>query len=180
MNRKELSHLLRAAARIADDPEILVLGSQAILGTYDDQCLPAAVTMSVEADFAFRIDPNEVKADKVDGDIGELSSFHEEFGYYAQGVSLSTAVLPSGWEARLVRYDQPDAEPSDAVCLDAHDLVVSKLCAGREKDKEFASALLSAGLISERILLERAAMLDVPGAVIARVRAMILRCAKNA
>ncbi|MDT8321948.1 MAG: hypothetical protein RQ826_15630 [Xanthomonadales bacterium] len=70
MNRKELSHLLRAAARIADDPEILVLGSQAVLGTYDDQCLPGAVTMSVEADFAFRTDPDEVKADKVDGDIG--------------------------------------------------------------------------------------------------------------
>jgi hypothetical protein len=36
------------------------------------------------------------KADKVDGAIGELSTFHETSGYYAQGVSVSTAILPSG------------------------------------------------------------------------------------
>ena len=115
VNREELSHLLRAAARVTDDPEIVVLGSQAILGTYKARNLPAEATMSVEADIAFRNDPNETKADQVDGDIGELSDFHEEYGYYAQGISISTAVLPAGWERRVVRYEQEDAQIHEAV-----------------------------------------------------------------
>ena len=57
--------------------------------------------MSIEADLAFRDDPDASKADQVDGAIGELSLFHETHGYYAQGVEISTAVLPAGWEDRL-------------------------------------------------------------------------------
>jgi len=178
LNRKQLSHLLRAATRIADDPDIIVIGSQAILGAFDAQNLPDDVTMSVEADIAFRDDPDEVKADEVDGSIGELSDFHEEFGYYAQGVIITTAKLPSGWEDRVVSFDAPSADPSQAVCIEAHDLVVSKLVAGRDKDRDFATALLAAGLISKQVLMDRADMLDVPGAVIKRVRTLIMRCAK--
>jgi hypothetical protein len=36
MKRPELEHLIRAAADIADDDEIIVIGSQAILGQYPD------------------------------------------------------------------------------------------------------------------------------------------------
>ena len=35
------------------------------------------------------------------GAIGESSMFHDTFGYYAQGVLETTAVLPTGWRARL-------------------------------------------------------------------------------
>lgn len=53
MNREQLAHVLRAAATVVRDGEILVVGSQAILGTTDAEHLPAEVTMSVEADLAF-------------------------------------------------------------------------------------------------------------------------------
>ena len=53
MNRAQLAHVLRAAARVAGDGKILVLGSQAILATYSAADLPANVTLSVEADIAF-------------------------------------------------------------------------------------------------------------------------------
>lgn len=36
MTRAQLEHLIRAAAAIADDDSIVVLGSQAILGQYPD------------------------------------------------------------------------------------------------------------------------------------------------
>lgn len=36
MRRVDLEHLLRAASQIADDDEIIVLGSQAILGQFAD------------------------------------------------------------------------------------------------------------------------------------------------
>jgi hypothetical protein len=77
----------------------------------------------------------------------------------------------------VVRFDRPDAEPSVAVCLDAHDLVVSKLVAGREKDLSFAAALLAARLVDVEILMERASTLDRPRAVQDRVQARIRSCA---
>lgn len=76
MTRNELAHVLRAAARIADDPRILVIGSQSILGSFDEEELPEVAWLSTEADLAFLDDPEAKKADSVDGAIGELSPFH--------------------------------------------------------------------------------------------------------
>ena len=105
----------------------------------------------------------------MDGGIGEESRFHETFGVYGQGVGLSTAILPAGWQDRLVAFDDPEALPSKAVCLEPHDLVVSKLVAGREKDYGFARALLEAGLVRVAILRERAELLPGVPAVKRRV-----------
>lgn len=176
MNREQLSHVLRAAVRIAEDGEVIVLGSQAILGTYGDGELPTEATRSIEVDVAFRHDPDEKKSDKVDTSIGELSQFHEEYGYYGQGVSITTAVLPRGWEGRVVTFNALDHP--DAVCIDAHDLVVAKLVAGREKDFEFAAALIEHDLIDVETLKSRVDLLDQPGAVKERVLENIDRCAE--
>lgn len=103
MRRENLAHLLRAASQIAEEPNIIVVGSQAILGTHDDADLPEQVTLSVEADLTFWDDTDDVKSDRVDGAIGEDSQFHATFGYYAQRVSITTATLPEGWRDRLWR-----------------------------------------------------------------------------
>ena len=100
MNRAQLAHVVRAAATVTGDGDIVIIGSQSILGAADVGRLPEEVTMSMEADVAFRNDIDASKADAVDGAIGELSQFHETYGYYAQGVEISTAVLPAGWEDR--------------------------------------------------------------------------------
>jgi hypothetical protein len=100
---------------------------------------------------------------------------HEMFGIYGQGVSVTTAVLPAGWTARLVPYERADAEPSEAKCLDAHDLVISKLVAGRDKDLLFARVLVEAGLISCATLRDRAQLLEVVPGVIRRVLGYIDR-----
>ena len=156
MKREERSHLLRAACRIADDPEILVIGSQSILGSYHEDELPERALLSMEADLAFVHDDAEgSKALDVDGVLGEFSSFHEMNSYYAQGVSVSTAQLPTGWQDRVVRYEMRSADPAKALCLEPHDLVISKLIAYREKDMEFAMALLEAGLVDVDVLRER-------------------------
>lgn len=159
MRREHLAHILRAAAKIVEDPEILVIGSQSILGTYSEEELPKEAWISIEADVAFFDDPDEDKALTVDGAIGELSPFHETHSYYAQGVSVSTAILPSGWRERLVPFDSNSALPATAMCLDPHDLVVSKLAARREKDYEFSFALIAADLVDVDTLLDRAATL---------------------
>jgi hypothetical protein len=85
-------------------------------------------------------------------------------------------VLPAGWEDRAEILDRPDSRPGFARCLEPHDLVVSKLVAGREKDISFATALIEHGFVAVETLHERAEMLDRPNAVVRRVRDLIARC----
>jgi Nucleotidyltransferase of unknown function (DUF6036) len=173
VRREQLEHVLRAASQIADDPEVLVIGSQSVLGAIPEDRLPPAATASIEVDVAFFNDPGDHKADQVDGAIGELSPFHETFGYYAQGVSVSTAVLPDGWRDRLVVVEIASTAPGRGYMLDPHDCVVSKLVAGREKDYAFAAALIDTKLIDPGVLAERIETVDVAPATRQRLRGWI-------
>lgn len=72
MTRAELEYGIRAACDASGDNEVYVFGSQAILGQYPDA--PESLRQSAEADIA------PVKAtdtvDVIDGNLGELSTFH--------------------------------------------------------------------------------------------------------
>ncbi|MBK7878084.1 MAG: hypothetical protein IPJ77_20690 [Planctomycetes bacterium] len=153
MNRHQLEHVVGAAARIADDDEIVVIGSQAILGQFPEA--PPELCVSREADLYPRRHPE--RADLIDGSIGEGSPFDQTFGYYAQGVSPSTAVLPRGWDERLVPVRGGALRGATAWCLEVHDLLVSKLVAGRSKDLEFARCVFAHRLADPAITRERLA-----------------------
>lgn len=176
MTREQLEHVLRAAARIAADRDVLVIGSQSILGSLSEDDLPLEATTSMEVDLAFFDDPDEVKSDLVDGAIGELSNFHETFGYYAQGVSVTTASLPSGWRDRVVVLATPDTEPGRGLCLERHDCVISKLVAGREKDLAFAAALVRERLIDLNVLADRVKTIRAHPLVVQRIQDWIEAC----
>jgi hypothetical protein len=180
VNREQLAHVLRAAATVAGDGDIVVLGSQSILGTFSDTRLPDEVTMSVEADLAWRNDVDAAKADLVDGAIGEGSQFHSEWGYYAQGVEVSTAVLPAGWEDRVEIFHREDTGHAWARCLEPHDLCIAKLVAGREKDIEFVASLIRAQLIDPTKLRELVATIAAPTPIIHAARDRIDVCTTRA
>jgi hypothetical protein len=154
MNRKAFDHAVRAAAAALGENEMLVIGSQAVHGTITGN-LPPEAERSIEAGIAAVDDPDERKADLIDGSIGEASMFHETFGYYAQGVSQSTAVLPEGWRDRLVRYESPATNGVVAWCLEGHDLWLSKAVAMRQKDIEFCGALVRRRLVEPETLKQR-------------------------
>lgn len=156
MNRKAFDHAVRAAGAVLNENEIVVIGSQAVHGTIAGD-LPPEAERSIEADVAALDDPDELKADLIDGSIGEASMFHETFGYYAQGVVEETAVLPDGWRDRLVRFETRGTDGVVAWCLEPHDLWISKAIAGRPKDLEFCQALVVGGLVASSILRERLA-----------------------
>lgn len=162
MTREQLAQILRAASRIAGDSTIFVVGSQSILGSYDDAELPDEAIGSVEVDLYFAPDPGEEKTTKVDLHIGEETHFHEAFSIYAQGVAEETSDLPAGWEERRVSWTSPQCDGAVAICLEPHDLAAAKLVAGREKDREFVTALLDAGLLDVMTLHERIDALNVP------------------
>lgn len=91
----------------------------------------------------------------VEAAIGELSPFHDTFGYYAQGVDLTTSILPEGWENRLVEICNENTNSVAGLCLEIHDLIISKFYAGRAKDFEFFKAAFILGLLSQETLINR-------------------------
>ncbi|TMB01770.1 MAG: hypothetical protein E6J70_07765 [Deltaproteobacteria bacterium] len=167
MTRAELEHLIRAAADLAQDDDIIVVGSQAILGQFPDA--PATLRVSVEADLYPRHHPE--RADLIDGTIGEGSPFHATYGYYAQGVGEETAVLPAGWQQRLVPVRGESTRGATGWCLEAHDLVIAKAVAGRERDRVFVREAIRHRLVDEQTLRERLAATAVAPVVTDRVRA---------
>jgi hypothetical protein len=158
MKRTELEHLIRAAAAITDQYEIVVIGSQSILGAVPDA--PEELLRSMEADL-YPLHQPEL-ADLIDGAIGELSPFDERFGYYAQGVGPETACLPSGWEQRLVKIQNQNTDLKIGYCLEPHDLAASKLVAGRPKDGPFVRALLTHKIVDPQLLAQRIEQLPLP------------------
>ena len=119
MRRDQLEHAIRTACQIIEQHEVIVVGSQSILGTYDETQLPPAATMSIEVDILPMADTNEETArlsDLIEGVAGEFSPFEELHGFSIDGVHLETAVLPDGWRDRLVRVQNantaaPEGQP---------------------------------------------------------------------
>lgn len=164
MRRDQLEHAIRASCQIIGRPEVIVVGSQSILGTFREDALPAGATMSVEVDILPIADGNDETArlaDLIEGVAGEFSPFEQLHGFSIDGVDLETTVLPEGWRGRLVKVQNANtAAPSGESrftgwCLDKEDLCVAKLVAFREKDRNFVDALLEAGLVDRAVVTTR-------------------------
>jgi hypothetical protein len=152
MTREQLEHIVRAAAANADTDEIVVVGSQALLGSVP-QPSQSVLVRSMEADvFPMKFPERSIL---IDGAIGEKSVFHESFGYYAHCVAPETAILPEGWRDRLVPVRNQNTRGCTGWCLELHDLAVSKLAAGRDKDVEFLHGMRREGLIDPATLRSR-------------------------
>lgn len=71
---------------------------------------------------------------RVQLELGEASDFEVEHGVYAQAVDDSTvAYAPVGWKDRAIPLR---VGRKTALCMDLHDLMLSKYGAGREFDRE--------------------------------------------
>jgi hypothetical protein len=171
MNRYQLEHVIRAAGTIAEVQNLIILGSQSILGQFPtipatllkanpiDIWVPNLLYRSMEADLIIPNDP--AKTELVEACLGELSPFHETYGYYVQGVDYQTATLPKGWQERFVNLCNSNTHWVTGHCLEIHDLILSKLVAGREKDLEFFHACAILKLINQNTLLERLKLIDL-------------------
>ena len=156
MNIKQLEHILRASGSITGCREIVVIGSQSLLASFPEA--PDELLGSMEVDCYPKDKP--ALADLIDGSIGELSPFHETFGYYAHGIGPETASLPAGWRGRVVRLQNENTGGTIGLCLSPADLAVSKLLAGREKDIDFVRAMFKAGVVDEATIRTLAAELN--------------------
>jgi hypothetical protein len=175
MRRDQLEHAIRAACQIIGATEVIVVGSQSILATYSDAELPVEATMSLEVDVLPIADTAErtaVLADRIEGVAGEWSPFESLHGFSIDGVDLATAILPADWRDRLIRVQNENTAPPSGYpqyigwCLDKEDLCVSKLCALREKDRNFVGALIDAGFVDLDVIRARLGTVPDDGAAI--------------
>ena len=158
MRRDQLEHAIRAACVVSGYTELLIFGSQSILGSHP--LAPESLRASIEVDIQPKNLPETT--DLIDGALGELSLFHQTHGFYVHGVSIEAATLPVGWDERTIAVcDLQGTRGNTGHCLEAHDLAAGKLVAGREKDRVFVATLLLEGLINGETLLERVAELPV-------------------
>lgn len=169
MRRAQLEHAIRTACQIIGRAEVIIIGSQSILGSYPEADLPDTVTMSMEVDVLPIAPTNEETmrlADDIEGVAGEFSPFEQLHGFSIDGVDLGTAVLPDGWRDRLVMVQNANTAAPGGYpvftgwCLDKEDLCVAKLCAFREKDRDFVRALLDVGIVDRGVILDR--LSDIP------------------
>jgi hypothetical protein len=170
MKKHELEHLLRAAGRIVEDDQFIVIGSQSLHAKFPD--VPDTLTraISFEADLIAKNKPE--RTEWLDA-IGIDSRFHQEFGVYADPVDMRTAVLPKGWTGRLVNLKTAATEGVTGLCLDPHDLAISKYVARREKDIEFTLGLATHRLVEKAKLLALLEQTNLNEAQRGRIRGFI-------
>ena len=168
MKKRQVDHVLRAAGRITGEKKFIIIGSQALHGKYPD--IADTIVKSAEVDLFAPNRPDRTEWLVV---IGASSPFHEQFGYYADPVSESTATLPKGWKGRLVKLPLGDTDGVRAFCLDPHDLAIAKYSACREKDLVFTRELVRRGILAKDQLLTLLEHTAITEDVRERIRARI-------
>jgi hypothetical protein len=168
MKKHQLDHILRAAGDITGQKQFVIVGSQALHGKYPN--LADDIVKSAEVDlFALR----QPVATELLNEIGVDSRFHVTYGFYADPVDEGTAVLPKGWKGRLVNLPAGDTGGVRGLCLEPHDLAVSKYVARRDKDRIFTQELARRGLVDREKLLALVEQTPISAEVKERVRADI-------
>ena len=89
MKKRQVDHVLRAAGRITGEKQFIIIGSQSLHGKHPD--VADDILRSFEVDLIAKRDQSRSEWLNV---IGQDSHFHEQFGYYADPVDESNAVLP--------------------------------------------------------------------------------------
>lgn len=138
MTLEQFDHICRAAAAIASVQKVYVFGANAIIPWLANSGLPIPLPNFIPSR-ELDISVNDEKLDTlIDGAMGELSPFDETFSVYAHGVSLAAFQAPNNWLQRAGKRTEPVGK-TEIIVPHPHDLMLSKLVAGRPKDFEFAT-----------------------------------------
>jgi hypothetical protein len=150
MKRTELDDLLRELARVLGKRDVAMIDSQCVHAATDAP--PAEVLMSRECDIL--VEDSDPARELIATELGKTSPYHEEYGTFVDTVSPGFPFLPVGWEQRANVLVSGDIHSR---CLELHDLVLSKLAAGRLKDNELIAALIHYKLVNVDIARARIA-----------------------
>jgi hypothetical protein len=143
MKREHLFKLFDEAHRLTGHKDYVVVGSLSILGTQDEEGLPAEMSMSNDVDSYTKADPDRIN--DVSEALGEGSAFHKGNGYYLDPVSPHLPTLPDGWQNRMTRLNRG---PLTLWFLDPDDAAMSKYARSAPNDLRWIRAGILCGLIS--------------------------------
>jgi len=148
--------LLRAARSVAEQIEadrVIVVGSQAILLTWPDAPMALKITPEIglypenNRDWEAR-NPGFEASEEISALFGEMSAFHQSFGFYLDGVDENTAQMPPDWMKRAATAEiDVYGRTAVIICPAIQDVVVSKLHRLAEKDVDFIRECVAAGHI---------------------------------
>lgn len=158
MQRSELEHIIRACSALTGHTQFVITGSQALLGQFPDG--PDELISSLTAELFCPDDPEST--DLINRTLGESSLFDKTFQYCARGVNAEQIILPEGWRERLIPIESPDTAGATGLCLEVHDLAISRLVAGKDDDFSFLHALFRYHLIDEGVFEDRLAETELP------------------
>lgn len=149
MNKSQLEHIIRASSEIVNDYEFVIVGSQSVLGHNIPTC--GAINRSMEADmFPF----NNYDERGYLECIGELSEFHQNYGYYVDPVDKEVIFLPCNYLNRVQKIQNENTNGKIAYCISPLDLSVAKSMALRDKDKEVLYFFLKNNIVKKDDLIE--------------------------
>ncbi len=149
----KLSDALRLAEEIhhlTGHKEIVVIGSNAVLGVAPHTSIPPEMSMSADLDAYLRHDPP--RTGSVTAQLGEDSEFHRQTGIFLDVVSPGLVTAPDGWEARMIEVAHKELR---LWFLDPCDAAISKLARGEPRDMRWVTAGLAAGIIAAPVLRAR-------------------------
>src|SRR5258708_2827839 len=134
LRRPDIDHILRAAASLSGHSRFVMVGTGAVIAKAKH--IPAIMMMTEEIDiYVEDADDPDWISDLIDGSIGRDSQFHRTFGYYGDGVSNKTAVMPLDWRQRATEYGTQDGLAT-ALGPSTEEIAIAKLCASRDNDQQ--------------------------------------------
>ncbi|HZR37935.1 MAG TPA: DUF6036 family nucleotidyltransferase [Nevskia sp.] len=143
MTLDQVFKLVERARALTHHRDIVVIGSNSVLGLAEHSEIPADMAMSMDLDSYLKDDPG--RTGELAKELGEGSAFHEKEGFYLDVVSPKLPTLPEGWEGRLLPIER---NGSCAWFIDPDDAAISKYARGEPRDRRWIRAGLAAGLIS--------------------------------
>lgn len=151
MHQWQLELALAEAQKVTGEKEFIVIGSCSVLSQFPEKG-EVLTKLTRDIDIYPKHYPEKTEMLYV---LGINSDFDDKNNFYVEGVGPTTAVLPKGWEDRLVKFSNENTNQAIGWCLEVHDLTVAKLAAHRGKDLEFIEGLLAKDLVKPDVIRAR-------------------------
>lgn len=154
MRRRNIDHILRAAAEVTKHKKFVLVGSAALIARTKHVPLNMMYTPEIDI-YAPDAEDVEFASELIDGSIGQGSQFHNQFGYYGDGVSPATSKMPTDWTERAIEYHGDECPGVAAIVPEENDLALAKLAAWRDKDRLWLTEGVRAGILSLSQMADR-------------------------
>lgn len=158
LDRPKIDHIVRAVAAITDEKCFVIIGTGAFIASVKNVPLNMMLTRELDI-YSDGADPDKL-SELIDGTMGEGSPFDLAFGYYAHGVGERTAYMPSDWRSRAKLIRLSSGPEIRCLCPERNDIAISKLCAWRDKDKDWLRAGVMSGTINFDLMKARVGAIE--------------------